>query len=102
MEKSVVYGFYEKEEYKRLVSYKFDVESSLRDQLSEIALASWPALACRDGGRVDIRLSEEGLPQVLEINTLPGLHLTGSDLTIIAKSVGMSFVELLKRFCITR
>ena len=94
-EESKVYGFYEKEDYKRLVSYKFDIEPSLRDQLSEIALASWLALGCRDGGRVDICLDENGHPQVLELNTLPGLHLRDSDLTIIAKSVEMSFVELI-------
>ena len=90
-----IYGFHEKENYTRLVSYQFDIESPLRDKLAKMALASWRTLECRDGGRVDIRLDDKGNPHVLELNTLPGLHLRDSDLTIIAHSVGMSFVELI-------
>ncbi len=70
-EKSVVYGFQEKENYTCLVSYKFDIAPALQDELIEMALTSWRALKCRDGGWVDICLSEEGHPQVLEIKSLP-------------------------------
>ncbi len=90
-----IYGFREKENYTRLVSYKFDIEKALYEKLAKMALASWRTLECRDGGRVDIRLDESDEPHVLEINTLPGLHFRDSDLTIIAHSLGMSFVELI-------
>ncbi|MCP4140289.1 MAG: ATP-grasp domain-containing protein [Chloroflexi bacterium] len=89
-----IYGFQEKENYTRLVSYKFDIGEALYEKLAKMALASWRTLECRDGGRVDIRLDEKGNPHVLELNTLPGLHLRDSDLTIIAHSLGMSFIEL--------
>jgi D-alanine-D-alanine ligase len=90
-----IYGFREKENYTRLVSYKFDIETALCEKLAKMALASWRTLECRDGGRVDIRLDENGDPHVLELNTLPGLHFRDSDLTIIAHSIEMSFVELI-------
>ena len=94
-EKREIYGFFEKENYKKLTSYNFDIESPLKEKLAEIATASWRVLQCRDAGRVDIRLDEKGIPHILEINTLPGLDRIHSDLPIIAHSVGMSFTELL-------
>ncbi|MBT3323296.1 MAG: ATP-grasp domain-containing protein [Anaerolineae bacterium] len=90
-----VYDFHVKENYEELTSYSFDIKSPLKEKLLNIALKSWQALQCRDGGRVDIRLDEDGNPHVLEINTLPGLHHIHSDLPIIARSIGMSFTELL-------
>ena len=90
-----VYDFHVKENYEELTSYNFDIESPLKEKLLKIAKKSWRTLQCRDGGRVDIRLDENGNPHVLEINTLPGLHHIHSDLPIIARSIGMSFTELL-------
>jgi len=94
-ENSPVYGFHQKENYTSLVQYHFNIAPALQTHLAEIALASWQTLECRDGGRVDIRLDENGQPHVLEINTLPGLHYQDSDLPIIAHNVGMSFEALL-------
>ncbi|MDD5134366.1 MAG: ATP-grasp domain-containing protein [Phycisphaerae bacterium] len=37
------------------------------------ALASWKVLDCRDYGRVDFRLDEEGKPYVLEVNPNPDI-----------------------------
>jgi len=94
-EEKEIYGFAEKEDCERLVSYRFDVENPLHDELSAMGLASWRALECRDGGRVDIRLDEKGHPQVIEANTLPGLHPTHSDLPMIATAAGMTYTGLL-------
>ncbi len=46
---------------------------SLRDRLSLFALESFEALGARDYGRIDIRLDEDGEPQFLEANLMPGL-----------------------------
>jgi D-alanine-D-alanine ligase len=62
-----------------------------------IALAAWTALGCRDGGRVDLRADENGDLFVLEINPLPGLHPTHSDLPILCTTVGVSYGELIGR-----
>jgi D-alanine-D-alanine ligase len=60
-----------------------------------LALAAWRALGARDGGRVDLRMDAAGRPMVLELNPLPGLHPTHSDLPMIATAVGMSYTELI-------
>jgi D-alanine-D-alanine ligase len=62
-----------------------------------MALAAHRALGCRDASRVDIRLDRRGNPHVMEINPIPGMHPTHSDLPMIATDAGMSYAELLKR-----
>ena len=90
-----VYGFFEKEECEEFVAYDFFTEQPLYDELADISIKTWQLLECRDGGRVDFKLDENGRPFVLEVNTLPGLHPTHSDLPIIATGAGMSYAELL-------
>ncbi len=90
-----VYGFFEKEACEELVSYDFFTDQPLYDELAELSIKTWQLLECRDGGRVDFKLDENGRPYVLEANTLPGLHPTHSDLPMIATGAGMRYAELL-------
>ena len=62
----------------------------------KVALDSWRALGCRDGGRVDLRLDENGQPQFLEVNPLAGLHPVHSDLPIVCTLNNISFNELIR------
>ncbi len=66
-------------------------------QAEPLALAAWRALGCRDGGRVDLRADAEGHLNVMELNPLPGLHPSHSDLPMICTAVGMPYVELIRR-----
>jgi D-alanine-D-alanine ligase len=59
-----------------------------------IALAAWRALGARDAGRVDLRLDAAGRPFVLELNPLPGMHPTHSDLPMLCTATGMPYVDL--------
>jgi len=52
-------------------------------------------LQCRDAARVDFRCDAKGVPCFLEINPLPGLHPTHSDLPMIATQESMSYPELI-------
>jgi len=56
-------------------------------------LRAYQSLGCRDLSRVDIMLSEEQIPYVLEINTIPGFTAT-SLLPKAARAVGIDFSEL--------
>ncbi len=42
-------------------------------RVKEVAKGAYLLLGCRDFARVDIRLSEDGVPYLLEVNTLPGM-----------------------------
>ncbi len=82
------------------VNHKNQVTSRLAsDKVSElvgaVALAAWKKLGCRDGGRIDIRMNEEGVPYFLEVNPLAGLRPGYSDLVILSQLKGQSYSELL-------
>jgi len=49
------------------------ISQELERAISETANAAFRALHCRDWCRVDIRLDERGVPNVLELNPLPGI-----------------------------
>jgi D-alanine-D-alanine ligase len=67
----------------------------LRDEVEALALAAYRALQCRDMGRVDIRLDRAGRPAFIEINPLPGLHPSHSDLPMIATAEGLPYPALI-------
>lgn len=94
-----VYSYVNKERCEELVEYRLvrpdqDVEVA---QAEQIALASWRALNCRDGGRIDLRSDATGNPQFLEANPLAGLHPQHSDLPMLATALDMSYVNLIGR-----
>ena len=62
-------------------------------QVQETALAAHRAVGGRDVSRVDIIVDEKGIPQVLEVNSSPGMTET-SLLPMAARQAGMEFVEL--------
>jgi D-alanine-D-alanine ligase len=51
-----------------------DLSPGLRDEVEDLARRAFVSLGCRDVARVDIRLDDEGRANLLEINTLPGMH----------------------------
>ena len=97
---SAIYSYETKERCEQLVRYARAEPGPLRVKAEALALASYRALECRDAGRVDIRCDRRGRPAFMEINPLPGLHPTHSDLPMIATQEGMTYAELL--FAIVR
>jgi D-alanine-D-alanine ligase len=67
---------------------------SLYELLRDTALRAHLALGCRDFSRADIRLNQEGVPYVLEVNSIPGLT-THSLLPLSAKCCGIDFTALI-------
>lgn len=72
-----------------------DLPEEVAHQVQTIAIQAFKALNCRDIGRVDIRLSSDGRPYVLEVNTLPGLQPGYSEVPRIAEKAGMDYPTLI-------
>ena len=65
--------------------------------VQSVAWKAARALGTRDVARVDIRLSLEGIPYVLEVNPLPGMDPEESNLPIMARAAGMSYEAFIQR-----
>ncbi|MBI5814034.1 MAG: D-alanine--D-alanine ligase [Nitrospinae bacterium] len=89
-----VYTYLNKEECESRVEYRL-VKDAAAKAAENVALAAWRGAGCRDGGRVDVRLDVYGVPNVVEINPLPGLHPTHSDLPIMCSQAGMEYKQLI-------
>ena len=89
------YTYEVKEQCESCVEYRPMEPGTLRREVEALALAAYRALECRDAGRVDVRLDAEGRPAFLELNALPGLHPTHSDLPMIATQEGMAYRDLI-------
>lgn len=70
--------------------------SSVYSNIQYTGLKAHNVLGCRDFSRVDMRLDKNGIPWVLEVNTIPGFTET-SLLPKAAKAVGIEFGELCER-----
>ncbi|HYG21605.1 MAG TPA: D-alanine--D-alanine ligase [Verrucomicrobiae bacterium] len=73
---------------------EFDASTTARIQTA--ALSAFRAIGGRDYARVDVMVTTEGAPVVLEVNTLPGMTET-SLLPKAAKVAGLSYAELCQR-----
>ena len=89
-----VYSYLNKEKYEELVEYRL-VEDDSAKETARIALKSYRVLGCRDAGRVDMRLDENGVPNFIEVNPLAGMHPEHSDLCIIAEKAGLTYRGLI-------
>jgi D-alanine-D-alanine ligase len=83
---------------------EFIIPAELDDQttarVQELALQAHRALGCFGFSRVDLRVTPENEPYLLEVNTLPGMTNT-SDLPKAAAAIGIGFDELVERMLLT-
>ena len=93
-QESKIYSYNSKANYQELVDYVLP-EQEVINECYEIALSSWKGLGCRDGGRIDLRMDKNGIPNFIEVNPLAGLNPVHSDLPILSRIAGVSYNELI-------
>lgn len=91
-----IYSYHSKSNYEELIDYVIP-EREVVQACSDLALAAWRTLGCRDGGRVDIRMDSLDRPNFIEVNPLAGLNPVHSDLPIICRLLGIPFQDLIAR-----
>ena len=72
------------------------LSTELSKHIRELSLETAQALDCSGVSRVDLRLTEDDEPYVLEVNTLPGMTPT-SLVPMAAAAKGMSYDQLVAR-----
>ncbi len=70
------------------------ISAELKKKLSDLALKTYNAVECRDFGRVDFRVDNDGKPYVLEINPLPSLS-TEDVFMLVAKEIGITYEQII-------
>jgi D-alanine-D-alanine ligase len=88
-----VYSYANKENWEDRVEYKL-VDDQIVKQAEEFVIAAWRGLGCRDAGRVDVRIDRNGIPNIIELNPLAGIHPTISDLPIICNLKNIPYKTL--------
>ncbi len=94
-----LYSIETKRDYLRLVSYHCPPTGLPEQTMIEtgrLALEVYDLFGCHDVSRVDFRLDAQGCPKFLEINPLPGLSPTYSDLCIMASLVDLPYAALIE------
>ena len=86
---------------------KFDVfecparlNSDLEEKIKYTVLRTYNVLRCKDWSRIDVRLDKNGVPNIIEINPLPGIMPDpneNSSLPKAARVAGMTFNQLIQR-----
>lgn len=70
------------------------ISAELKKKLDELALKVYRCVECRDFGRVDFRVDNDGNPYVLEINPLPSLS-TEDVFMLVAKDIGITYEQII-------
>jgi D-alanine-D-alanine ligase len=75
------------------------VDDDLRRSIEEVTLRAYRAIGCRDWSRIDVRLDARGVPNIVEINPLPGILPNPEDNSCLPKAAaaaGMGYDELIQ------
>lgn len=75
------------------------VDRRLQAAIEDVALRAYRALGCRDWSRVDVRLDANGIPNIVEVNPLPGILPNPQDNSCLpkaARAAGLSYDELIQ------
>jgi len=92
-----VYSYRNKENCEDLVRYQLLPRGELWHRIERHCLRAWHALGCRDAGRMDVRLDENGEVNFIEVNPLAGIHPEHSDLPIMATMANVRYEQLIGR-----
>ena len=68
-------------------------EPELEQRYHDLAIGAFKLLGCSGWGRVDFMTGSDGAPQVLEVNTVPGMT-SHSLVPMAARTAGIDFAEL--------
>src|SRR5207247_3851108 len=75
------------------------IDRGLRAMIEETVLSAYHALGCRDWSRIDVRLDGDGVPNIVEVNPLPGILPDPADNSCLpkaARAAGMNYDQLIQ------
>jgi len=80
------------------------INKHLEAEIKQTALKTFNVLRCKDWSRIDIRLDSNGVPNIIEVNPIPGVLPNPSDNSCFpkaARAAGLSYEEMLNKVLIS-
>jgi D-alanine-D-alanine ligase len=75
------------------------IDRGLQRAIEETVLRAYQVLGCRDWSRIDVRLDADGVPNIVEVNPLPGILPNPADNSCLpkaARAAGLNYDELIQ------
>ncbi|HUF27636.1 MAG TPA: hypothetical protein VMM18_11740 [Gemmatimonadaceae bacterium] len=75
------------------------IDERLEREIERVALRAYAVLGCRDWSRIDVRLDARGVPNVIEVNPLPGVLPDPADNSCFpkaARAAGIGYEALIQ------
>ena len=75
------------------------IDGDLTAAISDVVLRAYRVLGCRDWSRIDVRLDAAGVPNIVEVNPLPGILPNPEDNSCLpkaARAAGLNYDELIQ------
>lgn len=92
---SDIHSYFNKENCETAVHYTL-ARDDFAGRCAEISVAAHQTLGIKDACRVDIRADDRGEPQIMEINSLPGLMPGRSDLVLLCEMADFPYQKLIE------
>ena len=62
------------------------IDARLQAAIEDVVLRAYRVLGCRDWSRIDVRLDAAGVPNIVEVNPLPGILPNPEDNSCLPKA----------------
>jgi D-alanine-D-alanine ligase len=75
------------------------IDDRLTAAISDVVLRAYRVLGCRDWSRIDVRLDAAGVPNIVEVNPLPGILPNPEDNSCLpkaARAAGLDYDDLIQ------
>lgn len=76
------------------------IDEKLENEIKKVCLKAYNVLKCKDWSRIDVRLDACGVPNIIEVNPLPGILPDPKDNSCFpkaARTAGLSYSQMLNR-----
>ncbi len=74
------------------------IDAQLEKKIKDVCLKAYTVLRCRDWCRIDVRLDGQGIPNIIELNPLPGILPNPDDhsaFPMAARNAGLAYESML-------
>ena len=98
-----IYSLEKKRTWKETIQYhpENSIKEDIKAEITRAALSAFKVLELRDVARIDFRLDGDDAPKIIDINPLPGLSPSYSDLPIMYGLKGGRYTDLVRSILLT-